>query len=97
MSRTYRKLPIETGTTNSFNTIQTDTGTSPTATSGADTLTLTSPDSSVLINGNDGTDTIDFTVNINGLPSGTANTNDELIFLGHSHIIQQKDYAKFFS
>lgn len=41
---------------NSFSTIQTDSGTSPTAASGADTLTFTSP---ILdVNGNSSTDTV---------------------------------------
>lgn len=48
--------------TNSFSTIQPDVGTSPVASSPTDTLTLTSSDGSVLITGNSGTDTIDFSV-----------------------------------
>jgi hypothetical protein len=59
-------LPATSGTLvtsaaagNSFSTIQPDFGTSPVATSGADTLTLTSGDASVVITGTAGTDTID--------------------------------------
>lgn len=48
--------------TNSFSTIQTPSGTSPTASSPTDTLTLTSTDGTVTINGNSATDTIDFSV-----------------------------------
>jgi hypothetical protein len=44
-----------------FSTIQTDAGTSPVAVA-ADTLTLTSSDSSVTITGNSTTDTVDFVV-----------------------------------
>jgi len=47
------------GGVNSFTTIQPDLGTSPVATSGADTLTLTSSDNSILITGDRTTDTID--------------------------------------
>lgn len=47
----------------SFTTIQTPAGSSPTAGSPNDVLTLTSSDSSVNITGNAITDTIDFTVN----------------------------------
>lgn len=49
-------------TTNSFSTIQTPFGTSPTASSPTDTLTYTSADGSVVITGNALTDTIDFSV-----------------------------------
>jgi hypothetical protein len=47
------------GGVNSFTTIQPDLGTSPVATSGADTLTLTSSDNSIQITGDSTTDTID--------------------------------------
>lgn len=50
------------GTTNSFSTIQPITGTSPVATSPTDTLTFTSSDGSLEIEGTAGTDTIDFRV-----------------------------------
>lgn len=56
--------------TNSFSVIQTDAGTSPTATSPNDTLTLTSSDSSVTITGNSTTDTVDFTVNSGSISYG---------------------------
>ena len=45
----------------SFTTIQADAGTSPVAESAADTLTITSSDSSVTVTGNSTTDTIDLT------------------------------------
>jgi hypothetical protein len=45
---------------NSFSTWQVPNGTSPVADSDADTMTLTSSDSSVIITGNSVTDTIDF-------------------------------------
>lgn len=47
---------------NSFGIVQPDTGTSPTATSAADTLTLTSSNSSIGISGNSATKTIDLTL-----------------------------------
>lgn len=50
-------------TTNSFSTIAVPAGTSPTAASATDTLTLTSSDQSVVITGNSSTDTVDFKVN----------------------------------
>lgn len=46
----------------SFSTIQPDNGTSPTATTPTDTLTLTSSDESLDITGDSGTDTLDFKV-----------------------------------
>lgn len=49
-------------TTNSFSTIQPPSGTSPTASSPTDTLTLTSTDGTVAIIGDSATDTIDFSV-----------------------------------
>lgn len=48
------------GSGNSFTIMQPITGTSPTATSSADTLTFTSSDSSIQIIGNSGTKTLDF-------------------------------------
>lgn len=58
-----------------FNVIQPDTGTSPTAT-GSSTLTITSPDGSVLVNGNSTTDTIELTAAVGSFstincPAGT--------------------------
>jgi hypothetical protein len=50
------------GASNSFAIIQPDVGTSPTADSATDTLTLTSSDSSITITGNSTTDTVDFVV-----------------------------------
>ena len=50
------------GATASFTIIQTDAGTSPAATGPTDTLTLTSSDSSLTIDGDSGTDTVDFLV-----------------------------------
>jgi len=50
----------------SFTTIQTPAGSSPTAGSPSDVLTLTSVDGSVLITGNAITDTIDFSVTPSG-------------------------------
>lgn len=50
------------GTSNSFATVQPTSGTSPTAASPTDTLTLTSSDSSVSIVGDSSTDTLSFTV-----------------------------------
>ena len=64
----------------SFTTVQTPAGSSPTAGSPNDVLTLTSLDGSILITGNALTDTIDFSVTPAGagyafgvfqLPSGT--------------------------
>jgi hypothetical protein len=49
------------GTSATFKTIQTPSGTSPVAT-GEDILTLTSSDNSITITGNSATDTIDFVV-----------------------------------
>lgn len=48
------------GSSNSFTIVQPDSGTSPTATSSSDTLSLTSSDKSIAIVGNSGTDTINF-------------------------------------
>lgn len=55
-------------TTNSFTTIQPPNGTSPTASSPTDTLTLTSTDGTVTITGNSATDTIDFSVAASASP-----------------------------
>lgn len=51
------------GAAASFTTIQADTGTSPVADSASDTLTLTSSDGSINVDGNSTTDTIDFLLN----------------------------------
>lgn len=51
-----------TSTSDSFTTMQPITGTSPVATSPNDTLTFISSDGSISIEGNSGTDTLDFTV-----------------------------------
>jgi hypothetical protein len=48
------------GATNSFATIQTDTGTNPVADSATDTLTLTNTDNVIGISGNSTTDTVTF-------------------------------------
>ena len=48
--------------TNSFATIQPDTGTSPTADSANDTLSITSSDGSVVVSGDSTTDTINLSV-----------------------------------
>lgn len=61
-------LPTTTGTLalvggsggNSFTTIQPDFGTSPTASSATDTLSLSSSDASITVTGNSGTKTINF-------------------------------------
>jgi len=67
------------GSGNTFDTIQTDAGTSPVA-SGASTLTLTSSDASVIITGNAGTDTVDFSVVAgSGDVSGPASSTDNAI------------------
>ncbi len=50
------------GSSNAFTIIQPDSGTSPTATSGHTTLTLTSSDSSISITGNSVTNTIDLKI-----------------------------------
>lgn len=60
---------------NSFATFQTDNGSSPTATSPTDVMTLTSSDKSVSITGNSGTDTIDFSSaieTVTATPTGTC-------------------------
>jgi hypothetical protein len=62
---------------NSFATIQTDFGTFPSADSPADTLTLTSSDTTVVITGNALTDEIDFSVNeaiINNIDGGAPDS-----------------------
>lgn len=64
------------GSGNSFSTIQTDAGTSPVATSGSDTLTLTSSDSSILITGDAGTDTVDFTVDDSAISITASQVSD---------------------
>jgi len=56
------------GATNSFSTIQTDTGTSPVADSSTDTLTFTSSDDNIEIDGNSTTDTVDINVKEGPLP-----------------------------
>ncbi len=67
------------GSGDTFDTIQTDAGTSPVA-SGASTLTLTSSDASVTITGNAGTDTVDFVVvSGSGDVSGPASSTDNAI------------------
>lgn len=53
-----------------FTVIQTDTGTSPVATGPMDTLTLTSSDGSVLIDGDATTDTVDFTIDAGSIETG---------------------------
>lgn len=60
--------------TNSFTIIQPDSGTSPTADSSTDTLTLTSANAHLTIAGNSGTDTITYTV-----VSDSANTASKLV------------------
>lgn len=54
--------PIIGGSTDSFKTIQPISGTSPSADSSTDTLTMTSSDGSIGCAGNSGTDTLDWTV-----------------------------------
>lgn len=54
------------GASASFTTIQTDTGTFPTASGPSDTLTFTTPDGSVVINGTALTDTVSFRANLSG-------------------------------
>jgi len=58
------------GAENAFTVIQTDAGTNPMAESTTDTLTLTSSDGSILITGDSGTDTVDFTF----VPGNTVTT-----------------------
>jgi len=60
-----------------FTIIQPDAGTSPTADSAADTLSLTSSDSSITITGNSTTDTIDFVLNAAGI--GLSGLTDNAI------------------
>lgn len=60
--------------TDSFTTIQPDEGSSPTASTSSSTLTLTSSDSSVVITGDSGTDTIDFSAT--GAASASFKTID---------------------
>ena len=55
---------------NSFGTIQTDAGTSPSADQANDTLTLTSSDSTITITGNSTTDTVTFNVGSSVYKSG---------------------------
>jgi len=62
------------GATNSFAIIQCDAGTSPTADSDTDTLTLTSSDGSVVITGNSTTDTVTLTVD-----ATSANTASKIV------------------
>lgn len=69
-------LATTDGNANSFATIQTPAGTSPTASSALDTLTLTSSDSTVTITGNSTTDTVNFQA-ASGLPTG--GTTDQLL------------------
>lgn len=66
-------------TTNSFSTIQPPNGTSPTASSPTDTLTLTSNDGTVVITGNSGTDTVDFSAPGAGNVTGPASSTDNAI------------------
>lgn len=54
------------GASASFTTIQTPVGTSPTATSPTDTLTLNNADGSIYIYGEALTDTITLTANLSG-------------------------------
>lgn len=65
------------GLSNSFVTIQTDTGTSPVATSNSDTLTLTSTQT-IAVSGNSTTDTITFDIaNPLGFPDDTINDSTQ--------------------
>lgn len=64
---------------NSFSTVQPDTGTSPTATSSTDVLSLTSSDKSVVVDGNSGTDTIDFKAPVE-YSLGTLSSNTTVDF-----------------
>lgn len=75
-------LPVNSGTvsTASFKIVQTPLGTSPTATSPTDTLTLTSSDNSVSITGNSSTDVID----IKSTPGpGSISLSDGKILVGN--------------
>jgi len=54
-----------------FGVVQPDTGTSPTADTLSDTLTLTSSDTSLSIAGNALTDTIDITLSNSGVTAGS--------------------------
>lgn len=79
------------GLLNAFTTVQTDAGTSPTA-SGASTLTLTSTDGTLTITGNSGTNTVNFSVNgtnVGGFTTGSVIFADSLGTLG-------QDNASFF-
>lgn len=74
------------GASNSFETISTDLGTSPTASSSTDTLTLTSADGSIVITGTAGTDTVNFAVDNtkvdhNSTASKQGGTTDEYFHL----------------
>lgn len=63
MNGGIQNFPVSSGgSSNSFSTIQPDSGTSPVATSPTDTLTITSGDGSISITGNAATDTIDIRV-----------------------------------
>lgn len=73
---------------NTFAIIQPDAGTSPTADSTSDSLTLTSSDSSLTITGNALTDTIDFVANITDTPNRVAkfDNNGDLTAVSQSTV-----------
>jgi len=74
------------GSSNSFSVIQPDNGTSPTATTPADVLSLHNSDGNIIITGNSGTDTITFNLASGvGTPGGANESiqfNDGGVFGG---------------
>lgn len=82
-----------TGAEFAFSVIQTDAGTSPTADSASDTLTLTSSDGSVLITGSSLNDSVNFSVqgtSVGGFTQGSV------IFADSSGTLAQDNAALFF-
>jgi hypothetical protein len=73
------KLSVSSGDASSFKTVQVPTGTSPVATSGSDTLTLTSGDGSITVTGNATTDTVDLKTASSLWPAVQADTCGDTI------------------
>lgn len=73
-----------TAASDSFTTIQTDSGTYPVADSPTDTLTLTSSSGMISVAGNSTTDTIDFTIPNNAITFAKIQQVATGVLLGRS-------------
>lgn len=85
------------GPSAAFTTIQTDAGTYPVATGVADTLTLTSSDSTVTITGDSTTDTVNFQARIATGATVFGGTTNAVLFVGPSLTIQTDPLIRFYA